>query len=174
MDHTTADAGEIAKKVKALPPVAKRNMIADLYAALARSVIPVGEERIQWMTNFIQNTMSDNEINKEWEFIQKGNVHKLVNMFQQLKQPGMEEMHAEKLEDLAQLAEQVGEGILRTKEAGGEIDPQTYDAVEKIVMDFADEFIAEMRGDKTPKLADKKTKLLNSYPTVAKVLEMCP
>jgi len=163
------EANDIEKAAEKLPPVVQREMIATLYEAIARNVLPMGEDRIQWMVDYIMTKMSDSEINSEWGFIRKGNVTKLVKLFQQLQQPGMAEKHQEKVLDLMQLHQEISEGINKTKEAGGEVDPKTFEFMEKFVMDFADDFVAEMKGDKLA--GPKETKLLGSkYPALAKVL----
>jgi hypothetical protein len=164
-----ADA-DIMKKTENLPPVAKREMIATLYEAIARNVLPMDENRIQWMVHYIHNNMSDNEINSEWEFIRKGHVQKLVKLFKQLEAPGMMEKHADKMLDLQRLHQEISEGIMRTKEAGSEVDPKTFDAIEKIVIDFADDFADEIAGKK--KLpGGKKQTLLKGYSALSKVLD---
>ena len=166
--EVNSDAQEIKIRVENLPPASKRDMISELYTAIAHS-LQVPEERIGAMKNFLYNQMSDSEVNSEWKSIQNGNAAKLVKMFRQLQVPGMAEKHADKMMDLEKLHQQIAEGIHRTKEAGGEVDPKTFEAVEKIVVDFADEFMAEMSGQKALP-GKKKQKLLNSYPTLARVL----
>ena len=168
-EKVRADAQEIKKKVDNLPPASKRDMISELYHAIAVS-LGVPEERIEAMKDFLYNRMSDSEVNSEWKSIQNGNAAKLVRMFQALQIPGMAEKHAEKLMDLEQLHMQIAEGLGRTKEAGQEVDPEVYEAIDKMVVDFADEFVAEMSGQKVLPKPGKKQRLLNSYPALSKIL----
>ena len=153
-------ANDIAKKSESLPPMAKREMIAKLYEAIARSALPMEEARIQWMVNFIYDRMSDREINMEWDFIRKGNVAKLVKLFQTLQDPEVQKKHADKIYDLQRLHEEISEGMQKTKEAGLEVDDSTFQFLEKTVMEFADNLIEELQGQKALPGQDKK--LLNS------------
>ena len=162
------EANEIAKKAESLPPMAKREMVAKLYEAIARSVLPMGEDRIRWMINFIYESMSDREVDMEWEFIQKGNVAKLVKLFKAMEDPEVRRKHADKIYDLQRLHQEIADGMEQTKEAGLEVDDSTFKFLEKTVMDFADDFIAELQGQKA--LPGDKKKLLSNYPTLSKFL----
>lgn len=162
-------ANDIMVPEGALPPMAKREVIARLYEAIARNALPMDENRIQWMVNFIHNKMSDNEINMEWEFIRKGNVTKLVKLFKSLQDPEVQRKHMGKIFDLQQLHQEIAEGMEKTKEAGLEVDDSTFKFLEKTVMDFADDLAAEISGDKALPQQDKK--LISKFPMLSKVLK---
>jgi len=149
-------------KEEILPPIVLRDVIATLYESIFRS-LSAPEEQIEFMKRALRDrTFSDRMIQQEWRSIQKGNVKKVVDMLKQMQQPGMAEQHPERLAELQDLHQQVAEGVLRTLEAGEEIDPSTYEAVEKIVTDFADDFVAEMQGEKRLKGPEEMKRLEGS------------
>jgi hypothetical protein len=164
-----AEGANIAPRGEAIPPATKRNMIAVLYEGIARNILPMPEDRIAWMVDYIHTKMTDKEVEREWKSVENGNVAKMVQMFKSMEDPAVWEEHIDKIEDLAVLHQQLAEGFRKTKEAGQEVSEKTYDALEKIVMDFTDEFVAEIQGDKQ-KALPKGKKLLNNYPALAEVL----
>lgn len=131
-----------------LPVNVKRDLIKDLYGAIGEKMFGFSPQHIQWMHGAIDKVMSDSDVTKEWEFIRKGNVEKLLRMMQQMQHAGPED--TPELEEMQGLWDSIARGIIQTKQANKEISQEEWDLVEDSLMGFVDKFT-----DKLEKKADK-------------------
>ena len=67
----------IPKDSKGLTPTVKKAIIKELYAAIGERIFHWDSSQIQWMHNIIDKFMSARDVEREWEFIQKGHVEQL-------------------------------------------------------------------------------------------------
>lgn len=128
-----------AKGKANLPVNVKRDLIKELYSEIGERIFNQPPEQIRWMQGVIDNVMSDRDVDREWEMIQKGHVEKFVKMMHQLQKPGVAEEFAPEIEQMQDMWERIAEGIIRTKEANQEIDDKTWDFVEENLMGFVNE-----------------------------------
>jgi len=156
-------------------PVDRRAMIKTLYETIGRNIFGVPEDRIEWMMGFIDQHMTDREIDMEWDSIQKGNVKKFIKLFQKIQQSP--QGHEDKIQQLQKMHEDIVDGMMQYKQRGMEIEPESYKAVEQLLVDFADEMLDEMENGPKKLAAPKKDKLLGALDakrhwTLAVVLSM--
>jgi hypothetical protein len=137
-----------------LLPADQREMIARLYEELGAKVFGFPEDHTKWIGQMVRTQMTDNEIKHEWDFIQKGNVHKLVDMFQKMGQPGAAERHPDRMKEMEDLHRDISEGLMKYREAGKEIEPEAFEMVDKTLMNFVDKFLGEL-DDQLPAPAAK-------------------
>ena len=148
-----------AQKEKNLPVNVKRDLIKKLYGSIGEQMFGFTPDRVRWMHSAIDQMMSDGDVEKEWEFIRKGNVQKLLMLMQQMQGAGPED--AAELEEMENLWNSIAQGIIKTKQANKEIDQKTWDFVENELMTFVDKF-SEKLSKKADKQIDQKKKLLSS------------
>jgi len=141
-------------------PVDRRAMIKTLYQTIGRNVFGVPEDRIEWMMGFIDQHMTDREIDMEWDSIQKGNVQKFIKLFQKIQQNP--QGHEDKIEQLQRMHEDIVDGMMQYKQRGMEIEPESFKAVEQLLVDFADEMLDEMENGPKKLASPKKNKLLGA------------
>lgn len=157
------------KKGNNLPVDVKRDMIKELYAAISERM-GFGPEHREWMLSMIDKMMSDSDVEKEWQFIMKGNVEKLVKLMVQMQQQAGPE-HAPELEEMQGLWNSLAEGIIKTKQAHKEIDQKEWDFMEDHLMKFADKFSEKLTQKAGNQLPGAKKQLSGSYPTLSAVLK---
>lgn len=136
-------AGSPALKEEHLPVNIKRDVIKNLYSNIGEKMFGFSPEHIQWMQSAIDQMMSDRDVEREWSFIKKGNVEKLLNMMGQIqKKAGPEDIP--ELEEMQGLWESVARGIVKTKQAHREISDEEWSMVEESLMEFTDRFTEKL------------------------------
>lgn len=143
----------IPKDDKNLSVVVKRDLIKDLYGAIGEKMFGFTPDRVEWMHRAIDQMMSDSDVQKEWGFIQKGNVEKLLKMMMQIQQHAGEDDIPE-LEEMQGLWDSIARGIIQTKQAHKEISQEEWDMVEESLMEFTDRFTEKL--DKKAGTLEKK------------------
>lgn len=138
-----------------LPVSVKRDLIKDLYSEIGERIFNQPPEQIHWMQGVIDNVMSDRDVDREWDMIQKGHVEKFVTMMHKLQQPGVAEEFAPEVEAMQGMWERIAEGIIRTKEANQEIDDKTWDFVEDHLMSFVNELSVKLDKKSLPGQEDE-------------------
>ena len=175
----------IPKDSKGLTPTVKKAIIKELYAAIGERIFHWDSSQIQWMHNIIDKFMSARDVEREWEFIQKGHVEQLLKLMQQIQEKADEDDEAD-LGELQKIWEDVAQGIIKTKEAHQEIDDETWGFVEKNLMEFVDKFNdklehkvpkKKLNTPDRPKLGEPErveywepTKTKHSYEALGKIL----
>lgn len=157
-------------KKEELPVSVKKDLIKELYGSIAERIFGFDPSYIRWMHQTIDNVMSDRDVEREWEFIRKGNVEKLLKLMQQIQMQAGEE-DAPELEQLEQLWNEVAEGIIKTKEANQEIDDTTWDFVEKNLMEFVDKFSNKLEKKALPGTEKKLLKSAVSAKLLSKKIK---
>ena len=156
-----------AKRGSTLPVDVKRDLIKDLYGGIGEKMFGVTPDRMHRM---IDQIMSDGDVEKEWNFIQKGNVEKLLKLMNQIKQhagPGDEI----EMEDFQNLWKSVADGIIKTKQAHKEIDQKSWDFMEDHLMKFVDDFSEKLSGRSGQALPGSERKQLQGGGLLAQVIE---
>jgi hypothetical protein len=165
---------ELVKRGSTLPVDVKRDIIKELYGNIGEKMFGFSPDKVQWMHRMIDQMMSDSDVSKEWEFIQKGNVEKLLKLMMQIRQQAGPE-DAPELEEMANLWESIARGIVQTKQAHREINQKEWDFAEDHLMKFVDKFsdkLSQKSGQALP--GGGKKQLSGSYPMLAAVLSTEP
>jgi hypothetical protein len=109
----------------------------------------------------MDSMMSDSDVEKEWQFIMKGNVEKLVQLMMQMQRSAGPEDAAE-LEEMGNLWQSLAEGIMKTKQAHREINQKEWDFMEEKLMQFADKFSKKLSNKPGSELPGSGRKQLSS------------
>lgn len=128
-----------------VPTRVKRDMIMEAYTKIALSILPTSESHIQWMRSYIQNSMTEKDVAREWDFIRSGKVAALVKMLHTLNHGADTLVGREEIIDkLAGLHDTISEGLDHYKSSNEEIDDDTYKYLEDTLMGYVEEFERSM------------------------------
>lgn len=117
----------------------------EAYTKIALSILPTSESHIAWMRSYIQNSMTEKDVAREWDFIRSGKVAALVKMLHTLNHGADTLVGKEEIIDkLASLHDTISEGLDHYKSSNEEIDDDTYKYLEDTLMGYIEEFERSM------------------------------
>ncbi len=115
-----------------------RQMIAELYYNLGKSLFKLPEAHINYMLNIIENHMTDLDIKREWDFIKSGKAKLLAPILHQMRfKP--DTFSGDQHKKVAELWNSVAKGLNKYRKEGMEIPDEDYKFMENAVMNLFDD-----------------------------------